>query len=55
MHNTDEGAQSMPLNAPLIKKWCDVAGTPLPFQRKYGIQETMIVTWAVFIFGSISI
>ena len=52
-NKTNEGAKSMPLNAAVVKKWTDIAGTPMPFQRKYGVQETMTVTWAMIFFGNV--
>lgn len=51
--STAEGARPLALNAPLMKQWCDAAGTPFPFQRKYGAQETMTVTWTMFFYGNV--
>ena len=52
-NNTAEGDTKLPFNAVVTKKWTDIAGTPLPFQAKYGKQETMTVTWKMIFFGNV--
>jgi len=32
-------------NAILVKNWCDVDGTPLPFERKFGARDEIKPSW----------
>ncbi|CAE8720391.1 unnamed protein product [Polarella glacialis] len=50
---TDQGALPQAMNATIMKTFTDIAGTPLPFQRKYGKQENMTVTWGMTFFGNV--
>ena len=52
-NTTTDGNAKLAFNAPLTKKWTDIAGTPLPFQAKFGKQETMTVTWKMIFFGNV--
>ena len=44
---TNQGATPLPMNATIVRTFTDVAGTLLPFQRKFGVQENMEVTWGM--------
>jgi hypothetical protein len=52
-HGTTAGETTrIVFNSVVTKKWTDVAGTPIPFQVKYGKQDTMTVTWKMLFFGN---
>jgi len=52
-NKSDEGAKPMVYEATTVKKFCDVAGTPFPFQKKYGEQEDCTVSWALMMYGNV--
>ena len=52
-NKTTEGAKAMVLDAATVKKFCDVAGTPIPYQPKFGKQDTTMVTWALLFYGNV--
>eukprot|EP00969_Alexandrium_andersonii_P089670 3959701-Alexandrium_andersonii.AAC.1 len=33
------------LNAELVKAWCDMDGTPLPFEKKFGARDEIKPSW----------
>jgi hypothetical protein len=52
-NKTSEGAKAMVLDAATVKKFCDVAGTPIPYQPKYQPQDTTVVSWALLFYGNV--
>jgi phage/plasmid-associated DNA primase len=52
-NKTSEGAKGMVLDAATVKKFCDVAGTPIPYQPKYQAQDTTLVSWALLFYGNV--
>jgi hypothetical protein len=43
----------MVLDAATVKKFCDVAGTPIAYQPKYQAQDTTLVSWALLFYGNV--
>ena len=48
-----EEVLQLPFNEELVKSWCNMNGTPIPFEPKFGIRQELTPSWVMFWFTNV--